>query len=92
MGSRRFDVGTTQEDLAKIDRSRVSLTVFNVHPTAIAYMKEGGEVSSGNGIPIRPNGNVGLTFRDDGELVWERWVIISDTASTGIVVVEGFIN
>lgn len=83
-------MGVTQADLAEVMRTRTSLTIFNTHATAILYFKEGGEVSSTNGIPIKAGQSGGITFIDDGEYVWERFVIISDTANTGVVVVEGF--
>lgn len=90
MPSRYFTVGTTQADLAAVARTRRSLTIFNTHATATLYVKEGSEVSSTNGIPIPPQGHLGITFEGDGEYVWERFVIISNTASTGVVVVEGY--
>lgn len=89
MPSRPINVGTTQEDLAKVDRTRTSLTIFNTHATQILYVKEGGEVSADNGIPIYAGGSLGITYRDDGEYVWERFVIIADGANTTGIVVEG---
>lgn len=71
------------------DPHRGSLSVFNKHLTAIVYMKEGGSVSTSNGIPVYPGGNVGLNLRDDGETVQEPWSMISDTANTPIVIFEG---
>lgn len=52
-------------------------------------MKEGGRVSAASGIPVYPNGNVGLNFQQDGRTVKESWSLISDTADTPIVIFEG---
>ena len=91
MPSRSGSVGTTQQDLVNVNRVRQSLTVFNTHATATLYVKEGGEVSTSNGIPVYAGGFIGMTFEEDGEYVWERFVIISDTASTTYIVVEGYV-
>jgi hypothetical protein len=90
MPSRSLIVGTTQADCVNAQKVRRSLTILNTHATAIGYIKEGGEVSVTNGIPIYPGGYISLTFIEDGEYVWERFVIISDTASTRFIVVEGY--
>jgi len=90
MPSRSLSVGTTQTDLVNTMKLRKSLTIFNTHATAILFFKEGGEVSTSNGIPIYPGGYAGLTFREDGEYVQERFVIVSDTATTPCIVVEGY--
>ncbi|MBA7537269.1 hypothetical protein ES705_29536 [subsurface metagenome] len=79
-----IDVGTV-----KADPKRMSFAVFNKHGTAVVYIKEGKEVSAVNGIPIYPNGNVSLNHIEDGETVHEEWSMISDTATTPIVVFEG---
>lgn len=71
------------------DPTRKSLAIFNKHATAIVYMKEGGEVSTSNGIPIYPKGNISLNTLEDGETVQEAWSTVSDTADTGIVIFEG---
>lgn len=67
----------------------MSFAVFNKHATAILYMKEGKEVSTINGIPIYPKGNVSLNYIEDGDTIREEWSMISDTADTPIVVFEG---
>jgi len=78
------DIGTVQAD-----PSRKSFAVFNKHATAILYMKEGREVSVGNGIPIYSKGNVSLTYQHDGQTVRESWSLISDAVSTGVIIFEG---
>jgi hypothetical protein len=90
MPSRSGSVGTTKADLVNVARTRKSLTIFNTHATAILYFKEGSEVSADNGIPIYAGGYASITLLEDGDLVFERFVIISDTASTTYIVVEGF--
>lgn len=83
-------LGTTVDiRTLQADPNRGSFSVFNKHLTAIVYMKEGGSVSTGNGIPIYPGGNVGLSLKDDGKSVQEPWSMISDTANTEIVIFEG---
>ena len=91
MPSRSGSVGTTQQDLVNVNRVRRSLTVFNTHATATLYVKEGGVVSSSNGIPVYAGGYIGITLEEDGEYVHERFVIISDTATTTYIVVEGYV-
>ncbi|GAG99099.1 unnamed protein product, partial [marine sediment metagenome] len=76
MGTRDLSIGITQEALVKSDRRRKSLTIFNTHATQILYFREGKSVVATTGIPVYPGGNVGITFEDDGELVFERFVII----------------
>jgi len=71
------------------DPNRTSFAVFNKHATAIVYIKEGGEVSADNGIPVYATGNVSLSFREDGSTVQEAWSMISDTVDTPITVFEG---
>lgn len=73
----------------KVDENRKSLSVFNLHASAILYMKEGNTVAVENGIPVYPKGNVSLTARDDGKSVTESWSMISSAADTKIVVFEG---
>lgn len=92
MPSRGDSVGTTLEELVMANPKRVSLTIFNTHASNTLYFKEGREVSATNGIPVYSGGNVGITLRDDGEYVKERFVIIADGASTTYVVVEGLIR
>jgi hypothetical protein len=92
MPSRNIVVGTSQADLVEANRNRVSITVFNTHSSATLYIKEGSEVSSTNGIPVYSGGSAGITFREDGELVFERFVIISDTADTTVIVVVGLVK
>lgn len=83
-------IGTTIDiRTISVDRNRKSFAVFNKHATAIVYMKEGGEVSADNGIPIYPKGNMSLNTLEDGDTVKEAWSFISDTASTPIVIFEG---
>jgi len=89
MPSRSLSVGTTQVDLVNSLQSRVSLTIFNTHASAIVYFKEGSEVSATNGIPVYPGGSVSITELEDGELVKERFVIISDTATTTLIIAQG---
>ena len=79
-----IDIRTIQAD-----PKRISFAVFNKHATAIAYMKEGGQVSTSNGIPIYPTGSVAVTLEEDGKSVQEAWSFISDTANTDIVIFEG---
>jgi len=52
-------------------------------------MKEGNEVSTVNGIPIYPTGNLSLNLLEDGDSVKEAWSFISDTADTEIIIFEG---
>ena len=90
MTSTAHTIGTTV-DIAtiKADPNRTSLTIFNKHATATLYMKEGREVSVGNGIPIYSKGNVSLTYQHDGQTVRESWSLISDAVSTGVIIFEG---
>lgn len=90
MGTKALSVGTTQEELVKLDLNRKSLTIFNTHASATLYFKEGNDVSSSNGIPVKANQTVGITFRDDGELVFQRFMIVASGASTTGIAVEGF--
>lgn len=83
-------IGTTVDiRTIAVDKNRKSLSIFNLHATAVVYMKEGGEVSSSNGIPIYSKGNISLTLTEDGKSVQEAWSFISDTANTPIVIFEG---
>ena len=91
MPSRSGSVGTTQQDLVNSLKVRRSITVFNTHATATLYIKEGGSVTSSNGIPVYAGGYISITLEEDGEYVTERFVIISDTASTTYIVVEGYV-
>lgn len=79
-----MDIGTIQAD-----PNRKSFAVFNKHATAILYMKEGRSVSTSNGIPIYPKGNVSLNTLEDGKTIQETWSFVSDTADTEIVIFEG---
>lgn len=79
-----IDIGTL-----KADPKRSSFAVFNLHATAVLYIKEGKEVSTGNGIPVYPNGNISLNYNEDGDTVREEWSMISDTATTPVRVFEG---
>lgn len=91
MGTKSLSIdAAAQVDLVKSDRRRKSLTIFNTHATQALYFKEGSNVSTANGIPVKANQVVGITFEDDGELVFERFVIISDGPATTGVLVEGF--
>ena len=92
MPSRSGSVGTSQADLANVNRNRVSLTIFNTHASNTLYVKEGGEVSSTNGIPIYPQGNLSITYEEDGDYVKERFVIIASAASTTFIVAEGLLG
>lgn len=90
MASYPRTIGTTVDiKTVSVDFNRKSLAVFNKHPTAIVYMKEGREVSAENGLPIYPTGNVSLSVVEDGDSVKEAWSFISDTPLTGIVIFEG---
>lgn len=83
--------GLTEVKLASgILENRQSLTFFNKHATAILYVRDSKGVSVGNGIPIYPTGALGITKREDGDSVTQEWWGISDTATTGVVVFEGF--
>lgn len=79
-----IDIKTIQSD-----PKRISFAIFNKHTSAIMYVKEGSEVSTLNGIPVYPNGNVSLTYLEDGDTVREAWSTISDTPNTPIVIFEG---
>lgn len=84
-------IGLTESKIASgILTNRMSLAFFNTHSTAIVYVKDGKGVSATNGVPVYPKGNVSLNLIEDGETVFEEWWAISDTASTGLVVFEGF--
>jgi len=52
-------------------------------------MKEGGEVSAENGIPVYPTGNISLNTLEDGDSVKEAWSFIASGADTPIVIFEG---
>lgn len=83
-------IGTTMTIRAiQADGLRKSLTFFNTHATAIVYAKEGGSVGLLNGIPIYPQGSLGVSLEDDGKSVTEPWSLISDTADTRVIVFEG---
>lgn len=90
MTSTPHTIGTTSTIVANISPKRTSLSIFNTHATAIVYIKEGRGASSTNGIPIYPKGNVSITELEDSLQVKEQYSAISDTASTVIVVFEGF--
>ena len=81
----------TTEDIQtiKVDENRKSLAIFNLHATAIVYMKEGSSVGLLNGIPIYPTGNVSLSTMVDGNTVHEAWSLISDTPATRVIIFEG---
>ena len=83
-------IGTTI-DIATIrtNPKRSSFAAFNLHATAIVYIKEGKEVAVANGIPIYPQGSVSLNYLEDGDTVREEWSMISDTATTPIRIFEG---
>ncbi len=83
-------VPTTEVKVASgILLNRKSLSFFNTHNTAICYIKDGKGVSTTNGIPVYPKGNVSLNFIEDGDTVFEAWWAIG-TASLTLVVFEGF--
>lgn len=89
MPSIPYSIGTTvQIGILRPDPKRKSFGVFNLHATAILYIKEGSEVSASNGIPVYPQGSVSLNVNDDGSSVQEQWSAISDTATTPVVVFE----
>jgi len=52
-------------------------------------MKEGGEVSVDNGIPIYGKGNISLNTLEDGDSVKEAWSFIASGANTEIIIFEG---
>lgn len=90
MASSGAIIGTTVDiRTISVDKTRLSLSIFNKHSSAMLYIKEGGMVDPVNGIPVYPKGNISLTFRDDGASVREAWSMISDTANTPIVIFEG---
>lgn len=74
----------------KADPSRKSIAVFNLDAVETAYMKEGGAVSSSNGIPIYARGNVSLNTLEDGKVsVQGPWSLVASGACV-VVVFEGF--
>lgn len=83
-------IGVTEDiRTVKVDPNRKSLAIFNTHATATIYMKEGSSVGLLNGIPVYPKGNVSINTLEDGETVKESWSLISDTASTRVIIFEG---
>lgn len=87
-----YTVSTIEVKVASgITPTRKSLSFFNTHPTAIAYIKDGKGVATSNGIPVYPRGNVSLNFIEDGETVWEDWYAVA-TASMTLIVFEGFVS
>lgn len=83
-------IGTTVDlRTISVDKNRKSFAVFNTHAINTVYMKEGGEVSSDNGIPIYPQGNTSLNVLEDGDSVKEAWSFIADGAGTTLVIFEG---
>ncbi len=91
MTSTPLTIGLTKTIGAiRLSPNRVSFGVFNLHGTAILYIKEGKEVAIASGIPIYPNGNFALNRREDGKSVTEEYSLVSDTATTLVRIFEGF--
>jgi len=84
-------IGLTEDiQTIKVDENRKSIAIFNLHATAVVYMKEGSSVGLLNGIPIYAKGNISLNRLEDGKVsVTEAWSFISDTAGTRIIIFEG---
>ena len=90
MTTNAYTVTTSESQVASgIVSERKSLSFFNTSATATVYIKDGKGVSTGNGIPVYPKGNVSLNFIEDGETVWEAWWAVA-SASMTLIVFEGF--
>ena len=84
-------IGTTVDiRTIAVDESRKSFAVFNTHDTQTIYIKEGGEVSPSNGIPVYAGGNISLNALEDGHSVKEAWSFIASGADTPCIIFEGF--
>lgn len=67
---------------------RTSLSLANVHLTAVIYWRFKKGVAVANGYPIYPKGSVDFEAPGD-DVKGEMWVI-SDTAGAGLRIYEGF--
>jgi hypothetical protein len=81
-------IGTTQSKILDRQPLRTSLAITNNHASAIVYFRFGEGVDAVNGWPIRSYGSVTLKIPED-DPTKEVWAI-SDTATTPIVVYEGY--
>lgn len=83
-----YSTGLTEIRIAELSRDRTSIVVLNLDPAAIVYVRFRKGVVAVNGIPIYPTGNMSLKIPED-DPTKEIWAI-ADTATTPVVVYEGF--
>lgn len=83
-----FSTGLVEMKIAERSEFRTSLAIFNLDPTAVVYIRFRKGVVVGSGIPIQPYGNMSLGVPEDDPTM-DVWAI-ADTATTPIVVYEGF--
>jgi len=89
LGVTPYTVGTSEVQIAWINENRTALAIFNHHATATIYIKFLKGVAAANGWPIRPYGSVSFSAAL-GDDTTQAVYCISDTATTPVLVMEGF--
>ena len=83
-----FSIGLAESKIAERSELRTSLVIINLDAVAIVYIRFRKGVVATNGIPVYPGGNISLNIPEDDPTL-DAWAI-SDTATTPIIVYEGF--
>lgn len=83
-----WSTGLTEIKIAERSEFRTSLVIYNLDALAIVYVRFKKGVVIANGFPILPNGSMSLKIPEDDPTL-DVWAI-ADTATTPIVVYEGF--
>lgn len=83
-----FSTGLTEMKIAERSELRTSLVIMNLDAVAIVYVRFKKGVVAANGIPIYPTGSMSLKIPED-DPTFDVWAI-ADTATTPIIVYEGF--
>lgn len=82
------EVGITEEQATGYSETRTSLVLYNNHATATLYWSDSKGVATTNGFPIPAGGSISLKVPEDDPRnpIW----VISDTATTGYRLYEGY--
>jgi len=83
-----FSTGLAEMKIAERSEHRTSLVIMNLDALAIVYIRFRKGVVAANGVPIYPGGSVALQVPEDDPTM-DVWAI-ADTATTPIIVYEGF--
>ncbi|GAJ07998.1 unnamed protein product [marine sediment metagenome] len=83
-----FSIGLTELKIAERSEFRTSLVIQNNDAVAIVYVRFRKGVTAGNGLRLAPGASMSLRVPEDDPTM-DTWSI-SDTATTPVIVYEGF--